>query len=500
MRHNLVSSSLLSLGLIAPAFSQSPPNIIFIVLDDQNDWMGGFDGNLQAITPHVEAFCNEGSMIFYNAHCTAPVSGPSRSALLSGFRPERSGCYKNAQNMLHSELIQKYATLPEYFSKNGYITISSGKIFHEHKTVSGKDNGQWAFDIWRSATGNDEPQRDKLTSRSEGIFNGCKLDDQKYTGRFGADFTWGPTISSKEETKDYKTSKWFAQQLQNDFDKPFFMAVGISKPHLPWFVPEEYFDLYNLDSVKIPDYKIDDLDDILTPSGKRKFEPSDDFLWVQQDEKLFKSAIQAYLASTTYVDECLGVIFNALKSSKYYDNTIVVIFGDHGWHLGEKLRFRKTTGWSEVTRVPLIIRMPNMSKKLVCNRTVNLIDLFPTLIDLTGLPEREIIDGRSFTALLKNPKKKWSFPSMTTLTDGSFSLNDERWRYIRYTDDTEELYDMKKDPMEWTNLINSKDKKAIKAKENLEKWIPSSISPDLPITPVEDLKATKEFRELKSLK
>lgn len=500
MKNNLISTTLLSILFAVPAFNQSSPNIIFIALDDQNDWIGGFNGNPQAITPFVDKFCDEGAMIFYNAHCTAPVCGPSRSALLSGFRPERTGCYGNAQNMLHSELVQQYATLPEYFSKNGYITISSGKIFHKHNTTSGRDNGQWAFDIWESETGSERPQQDKLTSRSDGLFNGKKLDNQKYSGSFGSDFSWGPTISSKEETKDYKTSKWFAQQLQKDFDKPFFMAVGISKPHLPWFVPKEYFDLYNLESVKIPNYRMDDLDDILTPSGKPKFKPTDDFLWAQQDEKLFKSAIQAYMASTSYVDECLGVIFNALKNSKYNDNTIIVIFGDHGWHLGEKLRFRKNSAWSEVTRVPLIVKTPEMNKKLVCDRVVNLIDLFPTLIDLAGLPERKIIDGRSLTPLLKKPKKSWPYPSMTTLNDGSSTVNDERWRFTRYIDGTEELYDMKKDPMEWNNLMSSKDKKANKAKENLEKWIPLSISPGLPATRIEDFDAHGEFRSLKSLK
>jgi arylsulfatase A-like enzyme len=480
MKQRLIGASVMSLLFSFSAHSQSRPNVIFIAMDDENDWIGPFGGNPQILTPNLDRFCNENTMIFTNAHCTGPVSCPSRSALLSGFRPERTGCYGNDQNMLSSELIQQYATMPEYFSKNGYITISKGKIFHKHQTEKGRNQGQWAFDIWEQERGDQRPQRNKVTSRTDGLVDGVKIENQKYTGISGTDFAWAPTIAGKEETVDYKTAQWFAQQLNKEFEKPFFMAVGIAKPHLPWFVPQEYFDRYNLDSIKIPEFRLDDLDDILTPSGKKKFEPTNDFLWVRQDEKLFKSAVRAYMASTSYVDDCVGIIIDALKKSKYNDNTIIVIWGDHGWHLGEKLRFRKVTLWSESTRMPLIIKTPAMKNNGVCNRVVNLIDLYPTLIDLCGLPKRDILDGRSFAPLLKNPNKKWPYPSITTQAAGSFTVNDENWRYTIYNDGTEELYDLKNDPMEWTNLIRLNDKKANKAMAKLEKWIPKTSAPDLP--------------------
>jgi arylsulfatase A-like enzyme len=480
MKANICSAGILSFVFSFSAYCQNRPNIIFIALDDENDWVGPFGGNSQVHTPNLDRFCAEKGMIFNNAHCPGPVSCASRSALLSGFRPERTGCYGNDQNMLASELVQTYATMPEYFSKNGYITISSGKIFHKHQTKNGQDQGQWAFDVWEQERGNQKPQRDKLTSRTEGLVDGKKIEDQKYTGLSGTDFAWAPTIAGKEETVDYRTAQWFAKQLQTDFDKPFFMAVGMAKPHLPWYVPQEYFDLYNPDSVKIPEYRLDDLDDILTPSGEKKFSPTDDFLWVRQDDKLFRSAVRAYMASTSYVDECVGIILEALKKSKYDKNTIIVIWGDHGWHLGEKLRFRKVTLWSEVTRMPLIIRTPEMKGKLVCNRVVNLIDLYPTLIELCGLPERDNIDGRSIVPLLKNPDKKWPYPSITTEASGSFTVNDENYRYTKYNDGTEELYDLKNDPMEWTNLIRVKDKKLLEARAHLEKWMPKNSAKDLP--------------------
>lgn len=480
MKENFISAGIMSLIFSFTAHSQSRPNVIFIALDDENDWIGAFGGNPQVLTPNLDKLCNEKGMVFTNAHCTGPVSCASRSSLLSGFRPERTGCYNNDQNMLGSELIKQYATMPEYFSKNGYVTISSGKIFHKHQTEIGRDQGQWAFDIWEQESGDQKPQRDKLTSRTEGIVDGVKIENQKYTGLSGTDFAWAPTISEKEKTIDYRTAQWFAKQLQTDFEKPFFMAVGIAKPHLPWYVPQEYFEMYNLDSVKIPEYKLDDLDDILTPTGKKKFSPTDDFLWVQQDEKLFKGAVRAYMASTSYVDDCVGIILDALKKSKYEGNTIIVIWGDHGWHLGEKLRFRKVTLWSESTRMPLIIRTPGMKQKSECNKVVNLIDLYPTLIELCDLPKRDILDGRSIAPLLKNPNKKWPYPSITTEAGGSFTVNDENYRFTKYNDGTQELYDLKKDPMEWTNLIRLNDKEALKAKAKLEKWIPNTSAPDLP--------------------
>lgn len=456
------------------------PNVIFIAVDDLNDWVGAFGGNLQVKTPNLDKFYSENAMIFTNAHCPGPVCCPSRSSLLSGFRPETTGCYRNTQNMLKSELVQEHATLPEYFSKNGYVTISKGKIFHKHQTEEGVDQGQWAYDIWEKESGKDGVKKEFLYSRSDGLINGVKAGDQTHTGGAGTEFAWGPTIAGKEETTDYLTTTWFADQLGKELDNPFFMAVGISKPHLPWYVPQEFFDMYKLDDIKIPSYKLDDLDDILTPSGKKKFDASGDFLWLSQDSNLHKSAIRAYLASVSYADACIGVLLDALKKSKYNDNTIVVIWGDHGWHLSEKLRFRKATLWTESTKMPLMIRTPEMKQKSACDKVINLVDMYPTLIDLCNLPARTNLDGRSFAPLIKNPDKKWPYPSITTQDKNTYTINNENWRYIHYDDGTEELYDLKNDPMEWTNLIGSKDKKAIAAKEQLLKWQPKTFADGLP--------------------
>jgi len=481
MKKDFLKAGILPLVLAFTGCAREKPNVLFIMSDDLNDWGGAFGGNPQAITPNMDGFCADNAMVFMNAHAPGPLCCPSRSAMLSGFRPERTGCYTNSQNMRTSELVQSYATLPEYFSKNGYLTISKGKIFHVHPGDAGRDHGQWSYDIWERTQGKFRVQRDKLYSRFEGLYDGKKIPDVRHEGGTeGTKLDWGPTQDGKEKTVDYLTAKWFAEQLSKDYEKPFFMAVGFTRPHLPWYIPQEFFDKYSLDTIKIPEYKMDDLNDILTPSGEKKFKPTDDFLWLQQDEDLFKKAVRAYLASITYVDECMGIILDALKNSKYKDNTIVIIMGDHGWHLGEKLRFQKNTLWSESIRTPLIIRTPGMKKSTVCSRVVMLIGMFPTLVELCGIPERELCDGRSIVPLLKDPSLTWDFPSITTYAAGSLTINDEKWRYTTYKDGTKELYDMQKDPMEWNNLITSPDQEVKEARARLEKWIPSTIAPDLP--------------------
>jgi arylsulfatase A-like enzyme len=476
----LLAVLLYTISITLSAQEKQKPNILFIAVDDLNDWVGVYGGNPQIKTPNIDKLAEQ-AMVFRNASCPGPVCGPSRSALLSGFMPYTTGIYTNANNMLNSKLVQEHATLPEYFSKNGYITISKGKIFHKHTTSNGFDHGQWAYDIWEKEQGNGEVVADKYYSRNKGIINGEKIPDAKYTTKGGTEFSWAPTKVGKGETKDYRTAQWFADKLSEEYEKPFFMLAGISKPHLPWYVPQEYFDLYGLDTLKIPEYRLDDFDDILDNDGKKAFNgPTDDFLWVKQDEELFKRAVRAYMAATSYADECVGVMLDALQKSKYADNTIVILFGDHGWHLGEKLRFRKAELWKESTQLPFIIHLPGMTEMQYCNRNVNLIDLYPTLIDLCNLPDKPELDGESISALLADPTTKWH-PTVTTRGPGDYSVISEEWQYIlRSSKNVEELYDLKNDPMEWINLAHSKSNEVQKMKQYLQSFVPKSDAPMLP--------------------
>ncbi len=472
-----LSATCVVLALATAAYAARKPNVLFISIDDLNDWVGVYGGHPQCKTPHIDNFAKR-AMVFRNSSCPGPVCGPSRSALLSGFMPATTGLYGNGNNMLDSEIVQTHATLPEYFSKHGYVTISRGKIFHAHTTRNGSDLGQWAFDIWeRAVSRGGGPDRSKLYSRDKGIVNGKELDDPKYTQSGGSEFAFGPTVGGNEGTKDYETAKWFERKLREEYDKPFFMAVGISRPHLPFFAPQEYFDLYPLERVQVPEYRMDDLDDILDRNGRKAFKPHPDFLWCQE-YGVMKEAVQAYLAATSYADACVGIVLDALADSKYADNTIVVLWGDHGWHLGEKLKFRKASLWREATQLPLIIRLPEMQKAQECTRNVNLIDLYPTLIDLCGLPEKKL-DGKSIKPLLLNPALEWT-PTITTQGEGNHSVMSETWHYITHRNGTEQLYDLENDPMEWTNLVQAHPDKAQAVIAKLRPFLPKRNAAEVP--------------------
>lgn len=471
--------SALACSAPGPAPALSKPNVLLIVIDDLNDWVGAFGGNPQTATPHLDRLAASGATVFQNAYCAGPVCGPSRAALLSGYLPHRTGVYLNPQNMLRSPLVQANPTLPEYFSHHGYTTLSSGKVFHRHPspTGPGMDEGHWAFDHWVGAKGAGGPLRPRYDSRGRGEIVGEPLETSDGDG---PGLSWGPS-GPRETTKDHRTALWAAGEVGRKHGKPFFLAVGFSKPHLPWLVPQEYFDRHPLDQIKIPQYRLDDLDDVLDANGRKRFEPSADFLWVRQSEELFRRAVQAYLAATSYADDCVGVLLDALDRSPHRDNTIVVVVGDNGWHLGEKLRFRKSTLWEEATRVPLLIRAPGMTARRDCNRVVGLIDMFPTLAELCKLPPKPDLDGRSIASLLADPTLAWPHPGLAAEGPGSFAVRDERWYLIHHRDGSEELYDMASDQMQLTNLAGSKIAEVRAARERLAALLPTKWHEGLPM-------------------
>lgn len=467
-------------------------NVLFIAVDDLNDWVGCFGGNPQAITPNMDKFAKTGGMVFSRAYCPSTVCCPSRSALLTGIPPSDSGVYGNAQNLKNSKRTKNALTIPQYFSQHGYYSLSCGKIFHKHMTADGLDEGQWAFDkhVPTRTAGAKNPDT------SKGPANRLAMVDGSVANGKAATFDWGATSGNDEGTKDYQTALWAADELEKGFDKPFFMAVGLSKPHLPWFVPQKYFDMYPLEKVKAPEYRTDDLDDIKLADGRNKYRPSEDFLRVKKYDK-FKEAARAYLAAVSYADDCIGVILDGLARSKYADDTVVVLWGDHGWYLSEKLKYRKTELWEEAARCPLMIKVPGVTEPgRACGRVVNLMDLYPTLIDICRLPEKEDISGRSIKPLLENPQCKWDYPSLTTYQKGNHAIRDERWAYIRYADGVEELYDHENDPMEWTNLAGQAKYQYIK--ERLGKWMPAYDADNAPFNTLDNKAAlSKEEKQAK---
>lgn len=456
------------LGLSFSGHAANQPNVLFIAIDDINDWIGPLGGHPQAQTPHLDRFCEQGATIFRNGVCAAPICGPSRSAVLSGFMPNRTGVYGNASNIVYTEIGKTHAMMPEYFSKHGYYTLSNGKVFHKHGSVNNTtDFGHWAYDEHARARKGvkDNPDKTKFTSSGSGMINGVVKPEFKAKK---SKLSWGPTAKPFEETVDYRVADWACNQLDREYENPFFMAVGIIKPHLPWIVPQQFFDMYDLDTIQAPQVNEHDLEDILNPNGKQLHQPSGEYQWVKK-HGLEKAATRAYLANISYADACLGMMFDALEKSEYADNTIVVIWGDHGWHLGEKQRYLKNTLWSETAKVPFMVRLPGMKKQAIyCDRTVSLIDIYPTLIALCGLPEKEL-DGHDFSALLKDPNGEWKYPGVT-VSSGGTSVMGERWHYVSNLSGAQELYDLSKDPMEWTNLVNNPEYASIVAE--MKKSVP----------------------------
>ncbi|EDM28511.1 iduronate-2-sulfatase [Lentisphaera araneosa HTCC2155] len=469
------------------AKSTKDMNVLFIAIDDLNDWIGCFEGNPQIKTPNFDKFNANGGMVMFDAHCSSTVCGPSRSSLLTGKHCYKTGVYGNKTNLKDAPKTKDVLTIPEYFSKHGYHSLSMGKIFHKHGTaVAGKlDHGEWAFDEWHKASGYAAPINKQRPA------NGIKpLDHERGYHRTG--FDWGATQGNDEtKMKDYNTVKWASEQFNTrDFDgKPFFMALGISQPHLPWYVPQKYFDMYPLDEIDLPKTLANDRDDIISDKGKPLYALSTTWERFEKADK-HKEVVQAYMANVSFVDDCLGVLLEGLNKSKYADNTIVILWGDHGWHLGEKQRYGKTLLWQESARVPMMIKVPGVTPKSKrCNGVVNLIDMYPTLADLCGLPPYSENDGRSFAELVHNPDMTWDKPTLTTYGMGNHRIYDGRYSYIIYKGG-EELYDHKTDPMEWTNQARNPEFASIK--KRLHAFVPKTNEPTSPINKFDGNKKPKK--------
>lgn len=449
-------------GLVAD--EDNRPNVLFIAVDDLNDWTGCLGGHPQAYTPNLDSLAARG-VLFTRAYCAAPACNPSRVALMTGIAPYRSGIYHNP--MPWRPVLPDAVTLAQHFMQNGYKVMGSGKIFHG----AYPDPASWEI-YWPSKT---------RTRPSDPLPPMRPLNGIPNTGHFD----WGPLDVDDTAMGDYQVVRWVCERLMEEHDRPFFLACGIFRPHLPWYVPRKYFERFPLEDIQLPVVKEDDLEDI-PPAGVKMARPQGDHRKVLQ-YKQWKNAVQGYLASIYFMDTLLGQLIDTLDRSPYANNTIVVLWSDHGWHLGEKQHWRKFALWEEATRVPLIFVVPEGISRLVpggtpsggrCGRTVSLLDIYPTLAELCGLPPRPGLDGRSLVRLLRDPNADWSRPAITTHGYKNHAVRTERWRYIRYADGSEELYDHEKDPYEWNNLAGNPDYARIK--EELARWLPASDAPPAP--------------------
>jgi arylsulfatase A-like enzyme len=424
----------------------SKPNVLFIALDDLNDWIGCLGGHPQSITPNLDRLAAF-STLFTNAHCPAPACNPCRSAIFTGRAPNRSGMYDNRQKM--REVMPEEVLLPQFFRNHGYRAAGSGKMLHYFIEAKSWDEYFPKAESENPLPDTHYPKKRPVNLPRGGPWQYIETD-------------WAALdVTDEEFGGDWSVSKYVGQQLSQQQDKPFFLACGLYRPHEPWFVPKKYFEPFPLDSIQLPPgYKADDLDDV--PAAGVRAARNRYFAHIQEHDQ-WKRGIQGYLASIHFADAMLGRVLQSLESGPHADNTVVVLWSDHGWQLGEKEHWQKYTPWRGVTRVPLMVRVPQgVSHALPdgtkagakCSAPVNLLSLYPTLLELCGLEANPVNDGPSLLPLLAKPDSdQWKHQSVTFLSQpGSYAVSGRTHRYIHYADGSEELYDISNDPYEWTNL------------------------------------------------
>jgi arylsulfatase A-like enzyme len=422
------------------------PNVLFIAVDDLRDWVGYLGRNPQTLTPNIDKLALRG-VRFTHSYCAAPVCNPSRAALLSGMRPGTTGIYNNNDDF--RPVIPAEKCLPATFRGAGYVTLGAGKIYHE----SYARHEEWDEYLPREG-------RDPKPAGNDGV-GGIKF---------------APLDCQDSDLADWKIADYGIAELGKKHDKPFFLTVGFHKPHMPWNVPRKWYDLHPLDTIELPPHRDDDLADI-PPAGVKMAKPQGDHAQMLASGR-WKEAVQGYLAAISYMDMNVGRLLDALDRSPYKDNTIIVFWGDHGWHLGEKQHWRKFALWEEATRAPLLWVVPGVTKPgALCERSIDYMTVYPTLCDLCGITPPTHLEGSSIRSLLTDPQSAWAAPALTTHEFKNHAVRSEGWRLIRYADGSEELYDETADPNEFTNLATNPEHAARKAE--LEKFLPTKDAPIL---------------------
>ena len=442
MKASSLSASLLfvaSLLVTSNLRAEDPrPNILFIAIDDMNDWTGFLGGHPQTLTPNLDRLARRG-VNFTNAHCSAPACSPSRLALLYGVQPYESGFYPfYDHDQIPPESLARYTSLPAAFRQAGYKSFGAGKIFHGHNGL-GEDWNEYH-----------QPQNVDLVYAPK----------QGYQQGTSEKMAFCPTTNRLEDHPDHQVASYGIDVLSRDHRQPFFLAVGIVKPHLAFVCPQQFYDALP-DRITPPKIREDDLVDVPWV-GRSMVKLQDDFRF--RTDNAWEKVHRSYLACISWADYNIGRVLDALEASPYADNTIVVVWSDHGYHQGEKRSFRKFSLWEESTRVPFIVFDPrqNQAVNRPCTEAVSLIHIYRTLCDLSGISAPEYVSGTSLRAQLENPRTALNEPAVTTWGRGNYSVRDDHFRYIRYYDGTEELYDHRRDTNEWRNFADDADYAKIK--------------------------------------
>lgn len=438
------------------------PNVLLIAIDDLNDWVGCMGGHPQASSPNIDRLAKRGTL-FTNAHCQAPICNPSRTSIMYGLRPSTSGVYMNAPKPWTVASLKKNVTLSRHFAAHGYKTYTTGKIYH----TSGLPDGD--FDVIGPRPG----QRLKIDKRL--------ITPEKK----GANGLWdfGAQTYKESSFQDHQTASWAIEQIKAHESakgtnanpqtvKPFFMAIGFYRPHVPFYSPKRVFDQIPLDEIELPLVKPGDRNDLPAIASELMVaQAAPDHAWFVKSSN-WRRAVQSYLSCIRFTDEQVGRLLDTVYQGPLADNTIVILYSDHGFFLGEKERWAKQSLWERATRVPFIIVPPGGKKGQVCSQPAELLSIYPTLIELCGLSPRDELEGNSLVPLLKDPKANWHHPALTTHGKDNHSVRTNTHRYIRYRDGSEELYDLRNDPNEWNNIANQSEMETLIAQ--LKKQIPVS--------------------------
>ena len=434
-------------------------NILFIASDDLNNHLGAY-GHPLVKSPNLDKLARRG-MRFDRAYTQFPLCSPSRTSLLTGLRPDTTKIYDLATHFRST--IPDVVTLPQLFRQNNYYVARVGKIYHygvpgQIGTSGLDDPASWERVI--NPRGRDKDEEPLLRSLTPQRALGSSLTILKAEG-------------TDEEQTDGKVATETIGLLEANRDKPFFIAAGFYRPHCPYIAPKKYFDLYPLDKIVLPEESAEHLADV--PETAFWTKPAN---WgLSQQER--REAIQAYYASITFMDAQVGRVLDALERLKLADNTIVVFWSDHGYLLTEHGQWMKMSLFEESARVPLIIAAPGMKAKgKASTRTVELLDIYPTIADLCGLTAPANLAGKSLRPLLNDPRSKWDKPAYTQVTrtvDGKTimgrSIRTERWRYTEWDEGRQgiELYDHDADPREYRNA--AKDPKYLKTIAELQSML-----------------------------
>ncbi len=450
---------LMSAALLADAASARPPDVIFIAIDDQNDWVGHLGGHPAASTPHLDALAARGTT-FLNAHCQAPLCNPSRTSLLLSLRPGTTGIYGLRPSYRQLERYSDRVSLPRHFSAHGYRTLGVGKIFHGGNGQPGVE-----FDEPGPAIGMGPRPPEKLIPPTP-MGNHPAMD-------------WGMFPHADDEKGDHRMTTWAIDALTaRSDDRPMFLAVGYLLPHVPCHATAPWFEPFPDDDSILPAILRDDRSDTPRFSWYLHWDlPEPRRAWVEEVGQ-WRNLVRSYLACTRFVDAQIGRLLAALEAAGRLDDTIVVVWGDHGWHLGEKGITGKNSLWDDGTRVPLVFAGPGIAAGGRVTSPAELLDIYPSLVELCGLPPRADLEGVSLVPQLRRADAPRERPAITSHNAGNHAIRTEHHRYIRYADSSEELYDHRTDPHEWHNLAASPAAQTTLA--DLRRWLPAADAPPAP--------------------